>query len=55
MPNDVPIVRKELCVALNRGDKILTAWASAPVDTLSTNEEVARYLPAILRTFRAIA
>jgi len=54
MPNDVPIVRKESCVAIRRQGKILTAWASAPMDTLSQNPEVARFLPAIIQTFRAV-
>ena len=53
IPNDVPIVRKEVCVSLRREGKVLTAWASAPVDTLSQNPEVARYIPAIIQTFRA--
>ena len=53
VPNDVPIVRKEIGVSLIRKDKVLTAWASAPVDTLSQNPEVAKFLPAIIQTFRA--
>ena len=53
IPNDVPIVRKEVCVSLRREGKVLTAWASAPMDTLSQNPEVARYIPAIIQTFRA--
>ena len=52
VPNDVPIVRKEMGVSLIKPDKVITAWASAPVDTLQTNAEVAKLLPAIIKTFR---
>ena len=41
IPNDVPSVRKEVCVSLRREGKVLTAWASAPVDTLSARSACA--------------
>ena len=53
VPNDVPIVRKEVCVSILKKDRVLTAWASAPVDTIASNSEVSRFLPAIIATFRA--
>ena len=53
VPNDVPIVRKEIGVSVLKPDRILTAWASAPVDTIAANDEVSRFLPAIIATFRA--